>query len=186
MPRPSRQERPIHPPNGPVGERHGAQTARTPFWYPRNAYTPRRAVLHARAIIDDLRDRISEGMEGDAVAPEEIEAALASFDRLVAGARRLKAAKALGWATVPVYVVHNVEEKVDRLEAERDENTCREPLAPSENTRLGMSIEKEKAKEAKERQTEAGKRHGRGKNSLSSTELKLSGKRHPQARDLAA
>jgi len=52
--------------------------------------------------------------------------------RLVAGERRLEAAKSLGWKTVPVAVVGNLLEAEKLLRAERDENTCRKDLAPTE------------------------------------------------------
>ena len=51
---------------------------------------------------------------------------------LVAGQRRLAACRMLSWEDVPVYVAENLEDELRMLRAERDENTCRKALAPSE------------------------------------------------------
>lgn len=51
--------------------------------------------------------------------------------RLVAGGRRLAAARSLGWTEVPVRVV-DLSTAADALRAEADENTCRKPLTPYE------------------------------------------------------
>ena len=61
--------------------------------------------------------------------------------KLIAGARRLEAAKNLGWEEVPVTIAQNVNEAAKELLAERDENTCRMDMKPSEAARLGMAIE---------------------------------------------
>lgn len=53
---------------------------------------------------------------------------------LVAGDRRLSAARHLGWTEVPVTVV-DLETAADVLRAEADENTCRKPLTPYEASR---------------------------------------------------
>jgi ParB-like chromosome segregation protein Spo0J len=51
---------------------------------------------------------------------------------LVCGGRRLRAFKKMKRDTIPVYVFRNLKDELDYLLAERDENTCREPLTPSE------------------------------------------------------
>jgi ParB family chromosome partitioning protein len=61
--------------------------------------------------------------------------------RLVAGQRRLAACSSLGWTEVPVRVVEGLESALALLEAERDENTCRLDMKPSEKASLGMALE---------------------------------------------
>ncbi len=53
---------------------------------------------------------------------------------LIAGGRRLAALRLLGWRDVPVSVA-NLTNIADLLQAEHDENTCREPLTPMEASR---------------------------------------------------
>lgn len=77
--------------------------------------------------------------------------------RLVAGHRRLEACKLLGWREVPVQVAASVDSAVSLLIAERDENTCREPMRPSELVALGMEVE------ALERPKAAARKGGRPK-----------------------
>lgn len=60
---------------------------------------------------------------------------------LVAGLRRLVAAKKLGWAEIDARVVKSCDEAINALQAERDENTCRVPFAPSEMHALARAIE---------------------------------------------
>jgi ParB-like chromosome segregation protein Spo0J len=59
--------------------------------------------------------------------------------RLIAGRRRLEAAKRAGWSRVPVQVVQL--EKLCRLRAEHDENVCRKDFTPSEAVAIGRAIE---------------------------------------------
>ncbi len=54
-----------------------------------------------------------------------------SANELVAGQRRLEAARQLGWVTVPVTVVDSVDE-VQRFELEIDENLHRKPFTSDE------------------------------------------------------
>jgi ParB family chromosome partitioning protein len=78
---------------------------------------------------------------------------------LLFGFRRLRAAQELGWAKVPVVVIKNLSEAWELSTAERDENTEREPMAPSELAALGLRIEeqlKPKAAEAKAAGASAG------------------------------
>lgn len=62
-------------------------------------------------------------------------------NELVAGGRRLTAAKSLGWKEVPVCVADNLGTASLALAAERDENTERQPLKPSELVALGKRLE---------------------------------------------
>lgn len=82
---------------------------------------------------------------------------------LVAGGRRLAAVKKLGWTEVPCYVVGTLDEAAAALQAERDENTCREPLAPTELVALGRRLEAIEKPKAKERQKAGGGKPGSGK-----------------------
>lgn len=61
--------------------------------------------------------------------------------RLVAGERRLTAFRQLGLAEIPARVARDIADARDALVAERDENTARKPMLPSEATALGMAIE---------------------------------------------
>ncbi len=60
---------------------------------------------------------------------------------LIAGARRLTAAKKLGWTEIPCRVVDTLDDAVAALQAERDENTCREPWTFDELVEVGRRIE---------------------------------------------
>lgn len=72
--------------------------------------------------------------------------------RLVAGERRLEAHKLLGLAEIECHVVHSIIDARDLLVAERDENTQRLEMAPSEAAQLGMAIEALEKPAALERQ----------------------------------
>src|SRR5262245_52842174 len=61
--------------------------------------------------------------------------------RLVAGWRRLLALAELGRTSVPAYVASDLDDAAALLRAERDENTCRKDLAPSEAVALGKALE---------------------------------------------
>ena len=60
---------------------------------------------------------------------------------LIAGQRRLEACKQLGWEAIPAVVAEGIADAVDRLKAERDENTCRKDMTPSELVAIGRAIE---------------------------------------------
>lgn len=64
-----------------------------------------------------------------------------SRNELIAGRRRLEAVKRLGWGTVPARRIDTLDDAVAALTAERDENTCREPLSLTEMVELGKRIE---------------------------------------------
>lgn len=72
--------------------------------------------------------------------------------RLVAGRRRLKACRQLGWTDVPIRVV-DIESIV---RGERDENVQREDYTPSEAVAIADAIEVIERREAKARQREHG------------------------------
>jgi ParB-like chromosome segregation protein Spo0J len=59
---------------------------------------------------------------------------------LVAGERRLSAVRQLGWAEVPVTVTDSLPDAAALLRAERDENTARKELAPTEAVALGERL----------------------------------------------
>lgn len=77
--------------------------------------------------------------------------------RLVAGQRRLEACRSLGWTEVPVNVAVQLNDARLALEAERDENTCRLDMTPSEKVALGLALEELERPAAAERKAEAGK-----------------------------
>jgi hypothetical protein len=60
--------------------------------------------------------------------------------RLVAGARRLAAAKTLGWVEIDAVVADNLTDTALALRAERDENTCRKAFTPSEEYTLYRAL----------------------------------------------
>jgi len=62
-------------------------------------------------------------------------------NRLLAGQRRLSAAKELGWSEVPVRIVRTLDDAIKALNAERDENTCRKDFLPSEAVALARDLE---------------------------------------------
>lgn len=61
--------------------------------------------------------------------------------RLVAGARRLAAAKQLGWDEIDVTVAANLSEAATLLRAESDENTCRKDFTATEAESLASARE---------------------------------------------
>jgi ParB family chromosome partitioning protein len=75
---------------------------------------------------------------------------------LIAGARRLAAAKQVGLQSVPVRIMNNLDDAVGRLKAERDENTCRLDFQPGEAVALGLRLEELERPRAKQRQGRAG------------------------------
>lgn len=71
--------------------------------------------------------------------------------RLVAGERRLTSFKELGLAEIPARVARDIADARDALVAERDENTARKEMLPSEKVALGMAIEEMEKPAAMER-----------------------------------
>lgn len=73
-------------------------------------------------------------------------------NRLITGRRRLYVIKeVLGWNTVPVCVIQTLDDHLTLLRMERDENTCRKPLTPSEKAKMASLIEREEAERAAKR-----------------------------------
>ena len=73
--------------------------------------------------------------------------------RLIAGERRLAALRELGWERVPVKIMSNLDSAARLLEAERDENTVRKDMAPTEKAALAKALTQLLAPEAKDRKT---------------------------------
>lgn len=76
---------------------------------------------------------------------------------LVAGGRRLAAAKRLGWTEVDVTVIATLADANLALRAEKDENTCRRDLSPVEAERARARRAKVLAPLAREAQARPGK-----------------------------
>jgi ParB-like chromosome segregation protein Spo0J len=79
---------------------------------------------------------------------------------LVAGQRRLEAAKRLGWSLVPCLMVDRLTDATKALTAERDENQCRKAMTPTELKSLTDALLEIEREEAKARQR-AGQERGR-------------------------
>ncbi len=80
---------------------------------------------------------------------------------LACGGRRLTAVQQLGWETVPVHILTGLDDLVSRLKAERDENTCRFDLLPTEAVAQGIEIERLEREAAKQRQARGRKQGSR-------------------------
>jgi ParB-like nuclease family protein len=72
--------------------------------------------------------------------------------RLVAGQRRVEACRQLGWDSIPVRIVGSLTDAAKLLRAERDENTERLEMLPSEKASLGAALEEIESRSARERQ----------------------------------
>jgi hypothetical protein len=115
------------------------------------------------ALVNSIRntpssDSIRKGMLQPIVINEKNE--------LIAGQRRLEAAKLLGWREVPCIVSGSFDDTLAALRAERDENTCRKDFTPSEAVALGKDIEKMEKRAAKERQKRGGRAGGQASGNL--------------------
>lgn len=82
---------------------------------------------------------------------------LDSNNMLIAGQRRIEAAKLLGWTEIEVVVAGDLDDALRLLIAQRDENTCRKDFAPSEAVAIGGALEAMESKAAKGRQGRPGK-----------------------------
>ncbi len=71
---------------------------------------------------------------------------------LVCGARRLAAVKRLGWERVKVWITAAVSTRLAEVLAERDENTVRKPLSPTEAAALYTELKALYAADAARRQ----------------------------------
>lgn len=102
----------------------------------------------ARTDLGDLTDLIKSIEDIGLIHPIVVTA-----DReLIAGGRRLEACRKLGMIRVPVSVAEHITDAAGLLTAERDENTCRKDMTPSELVSIGRALEKLKKPEAKARQ----------------------------------
>lgn len=101
---------------------------------------------------------------------------------LVAGERRLEAIKILDWPTMPVHVAGNLEEATQLLQAERDENTCRKDLSPSEGVAIGVRLEALFRPAAEERKADGQVAGGLARHG-SLEETFLQAEKQPQVRD---
>lgn len=70
---------------------------------------------------------------------------------LIAGERRLTAAKKLGWKEIPVTIATTISGAAKALKAERDENRCRKDFAPTEAASLADQLEALEKPKAAER-----------------------------------
>ena len=75
---------------------------------------------------------------------------------LITGERRLEAANRLEWEVIPTTVVKDFDDAIAALRAERDENTQRKNLLPSEAVSLARELEPLERRQAKDRQREHG------------------------------
>lgn len=98
--------------------------------------------------VDSLARSIRERGLLHPVVVREVEGNLV----LVAGQRRIEAARSLGWTDIPVTVVTTLDDEMDALCAEGEENTEREPFTPAEAVEHRRRIRDVEAKAAKERQ----------------------------------
>jgi len=78
---------------------------------------------------------------------------------LLCGAQRLAAVTVLGWNEVPVCVRDNLSDRLQRLMAERDDNTLRKPFNPVELSRLYEEINTEVAAARRQQATRFGADH---------------------------
>jgi hypothetical protein len=119
--------------------------------------------------IEDLAESISEvGLIQPIIVDQD--------GNLIAGRRRLAACKLLGWSDIPVVVAEGLRDAADRVQAERDENTCRKNMTASELVAIGLALEELERPKARARQVLAGERFGRGTDSSGSREPELSGR----------
>jgi ParB family chromosome partitioning protein len=81
---------------------------------------------------------------------------------LIAGHRRLEACKHLGWRLISCVVADDLESAIARLTAERDENTKRKEMTFSETMSLADALYALERPKAKKRQSEAGRKFGKG------------------------
>lgn len=75
-------------------------------------------------------------------------------NRLLFGGRRLEACRQLGWESIPCTRPQTLDDALALLKAERDENTCRKDMTPSELVALGRAIEEQERPKAEARQRE--------------------------------
>jgi DNA methylase/ParB-like nuclease domain len=87
---------------------------------------------------------------------------------LVAGMRRLEAVKHLGWTSIPVHVVNNMDEALQAIRGERDEDIQRKSFSVTECVSLGRELERLEKLAAQERQQAGRKRGGKARHANAS------------------
>jgi ParB-like chromosome segregation protein Spo0J len=110
---------------------------------------------------------------------------------LIAGGRRLEAARRLGWPTVAAVVAEELDDVADLLRAERDENTCRKEMTIEEKVRLGRAIEQAEGDRARARMLAGGRPCGTSPEGPTGTTrdavgalIGLSGRTYERAREV--
>jgi len=106
--------------------------------------------------------------------------------KLVCGFRRLAAARDLCWPEITAIVSDDFDDLLTALKAERDENTCRKALTPSEIGEFTRPILKLERARAKERQKEAQARGRQTQRGVDSGKLPESNSSNGQTRDKVA
>ena len=110
-------------------------------------------------------DALAASIEANGALPQPI--VIRPDGTLIAGARRLAACKRLGRSQIEVYVRSDLRSALDLRIAERDENTCRKDMTPSEKVALARRLEELERPKAAERkassQAKPGERIGSGK-----------------------
>lgn len=101
-----------------------------------------------RSDLGDLSDLV-ESIEADGLLHPIV---LTEQGRLIAGQRRLEACRKLGWSEIPATFVTSATDAAALLRMERDENTCRKDMAPSERVSLGRALEELERPKARARQ----------------------------------
>lgn len=77
---------------------------------------------------------------------------ITSDRHLIAGHRRIEACKSLGWTEIDATVIEQVTDAAQLLRMERDENTCRKDMTPTEKVSLGRALEALERPKARENQ----------------------------------
>lgn len=115
--------------------------------------------------------------------------------KLVAGQRRLEAARLLGWDRIPAHIVSNLGEAAMLIRAEAAENTCRKDFSPSEAVAVGRRLEGLEAPAAEQRRKEGNRAGGQVAGKLPVTYevsdavgsvVGMSGRTYKKAREVVA
>lgn len=103
-----------------------------------------------RKAIGDL-DALASSIQDRGLLQEIV---IDSDGNLVAGFRRLSACKKLGWKTIRAYRAKNLKDAAEKIKAERDENTQRLDMTPTEKWELGKELERLERPKAEDRRDE--------------------------------
>lgn len=107
-------------------------------------------------------------------------------NRLLFGGRRLEACRLLGHECIAFVVPQTQDDAVALHKAERDENTCRKDMTPSEKVGVAQVIEEMERPKGRERQADAGRMFGRGSNSSGTVDPKQTDEPYRRSSDVAA